>query len=270
VNDADCVQFLQWALPKLGLRWAGFRRVRRQVCRRIDARCRGLGLDGVRAYRDYLADRPAEWRELDHLCRVTISRFGRDRGIWSSLVDEILPALAAAAQARGSLSAWSAGCGAGEEPYSLAIAWHFAVAPRWPRLALDVVATDVDDNQLARAARACYPRGALRELPDPWRDAAFEPGPGVDCLRAPFRAPVRFERHDVRTPPPPGGPFDLVLCRNLAFTYLAEPAQRAAAASFRSVLRDHGVLVVGVHERLPDGAPRFSPRARSVYEAVGP
>src|SRR5215216_6406427 len=33
--DQGCVDFLQWALPRLGLRWAGFRKGRRHVCRRI-------------------------------------------------------------------------------------------------------------------------------------------------------------------------------------------------------------------------------------------
>jgi chemotaxis protein methyltransferase CheR len=36
-ND-DCVAFLQWALPRLALNWPGFRRVRRQVCRRLQQR----------------------------------------------------------------------------------------------------------------------------------------------------------------------------------------------------------------------------------------
>jgi hypothetical protein len=42
-RDAE-VEFLQWALPRLGLRWAGFRRVRRQVCRRLRRRVEALGL----------------------------------------------------------------------------------------------------------------------------------------------------------------------------------------------------------------------------------
>jgi chemotaxis methyl-accepting protein methylase len=36
VTDRDCVDFLRWALPQIGLRWEGFRKVRRQVCRRFD------------------------------------------------------------------------------------------------------------------------------------------------------------------------------------------------------------------------------------------
>jgi chemotaxis protein methyltransferase CheR len=266
--DAACVSFLQWALPHLHLRWLGFRRVRRQVCRRIDRRRVTLGLADLAAYRAYLDDHPDEWRELDRLCRVTISRFARDRGIWTVLVEAVLPRLAQAAsgEGRAALHVWSAGCGAGEEPYTLAIAWKLEVAARWPGLALDVLATDVDDNQLARAAAARFPTGTLRELPDAWRRDAFEVCDGEQCLRESFRAPVQFVHHDVRTAAPPGV-FDLVLCRNLAFTYLDESVQRAVAASFRRVMRVGSALVVGVHEQLPEGCAGFAPAARSVYVA---
>ncbi|MEJ2131640.1 MAG: chemotaxis protein CheR, partial [Gammaproteobacteria bacterium] len=35
MNASECVEFLRWALPRLAMRPAGFRKVRRQVCRRI-------------------------------------------------------------------------------------------------------------------------------------------------------------------------------------------------------------------------------------------
>jgi chemotaxis protein methyltransferase CheR len=54
------VAFLQWARPRLGMRWAGFRKVRRQVCKRIAARIRELGLAGFDAYRRRL-DADDEW-----------------------------------------------------------------------------------------------------------------------------------------------------------------------------------------------------------------
>ena len=34
----DSLRLLDWALPRLGLRWRGFKNLRRQVCRRIVAR----------------------------------------------------------------------------------------------------------------------------------------------------------------------------------------------------------------------------------------
>ena len=39
------------------------------------------------------------------------------------------------------LRCWSAGCGSGEEPYSLALLWTFHVGPAFPGLSLVVVAT---------------------------------------------------------------------------------------------------------------------------------
>ncbi len=54
MTDEDCVAFLQWALPRLRLRWEGFRKPRRQVCRRIRARAGELGIIpgsmGARSY----------------------------------------------------------------------------------------------------------------------------------------------------------------------------------------------------------------------------
>ena len=100
MNDLDCVQFLQWALPMMRMRWPGFRKVRRQVCKRVDRRLRRLGLVDVTAYRAYLDDHPDEWSQLDQLCRIPISRFYRDRGVFDLLRDDVLPSLAAAARAR--------------------------------------------------------------------------------------------------------------------------------------------------------------------------
>src|SRR6185295_20147796 len=120
-----CVELLQWALPRLGKRWQGFRNVRGQVCKRIARRARELGLADLEAYRAHLEAHDDEWPVLDALCRVTISRFYRDRAVFDRLRLEILPAFAERAAARGEsvVRAWSAGCASGEEPYTLAMIW---------------------------------------------------------------------------------------------------------------------------------------------------
>ena len=79
LTDRQCVEFLQWALPQLGLRWAGFRKVRGQVRKRIVRRLRELELTHIAEYRPYLAEHPAEWTVLDACLRISISRFYRDR-----------------------------------------------------------------------------------------------------------------------------------------------------------------------------------------------
>ncbi len=128
VKDADCTEFLQWALPRLGMRWPGFRRVRGQVCKRLRRRMAELGLRDLADYRALLETHPEEWTRLDGLCRISISRFYRDQGVWRTLEREILPRLADRARARGEtrLRIWSAGCASGEEPYTLALLFAFS------------------------------------------------------------------------------------------------------------------------------------------------
>ncbi len=254
MEDTACVAFLQWALPRLGLRWAGFRRVRRQVGKRIDRRLRALGLADVAAYRAHLETCAEEWRVLDGLCRIPISRFWRDRGVFVHLGEVVLPDLARAAADRGEgrLRCWSAGCASGEEPYSLAIAWVLAAAVRSPPVAFEVVATDADEHLLERARAARYGAGSLKELPPAWRETAFTPSGADFVLRAGLRDHVALLRQDIREEAPPGR-FDLVLCRNLAFTYFDEPVQRAVVRRIADALVAGGALVVGAHERLPAG-----------------
>ena len=79
IADAEGVQFLQWCLPRLRLRWLGFRKVRRQVYKRILRRLKELGFSGVDEYRSYLEGHPAEWAVLEALCWISISRFYRDK-----------------------------------------------------------------------------------------------------------------------------------------------------------------------------------------------
>src|SRR5689334_13604160 len=94
MHDLGCAAFLQWALPRLELQWAGFRKVRTQVCKRLKRRIRQLGLPGFTAYRIRLESDPGEWRTLDDCCRITISRFFRDKQVFELLSERVLPDIA--------------------------------------------------------------------------------------------------------------------------------------------------------------------------------
>ena len=116
----DWAALLQWALPRLDLAWPGFRKVRGQVCKRVRRRMKRLGLADFDAYRARLEADPKEWRVLDGFCRITISRFFRDRGAFEVLRRVVLPEIArrSAAEQRPA-RIWSAGCASGEEPYTV-------------------------------------------------------------------------------------------------------------------------------------------------------
>ena len=262
VTDGECVELLQWALPRLRMRWAGFRKVRRQVCRRIERRLLDLGLSDVAAYRAYLEATPEEWQALDALCHVTISRFYRDRGVFEFLERSVLPELAAESSARGAaVEAWSAGCASGEEPYTLVLVWEYAVRSLFPAVGLHVLATDADETMIRRARAASYGESSLRELPELWRSRGFVRRGGRCHLRPRFRQPVTIERHDVRDSIQ-GGPYDLIL----SFRFLHRPLLK----SIKEHLKPGGSLLLETFTTLHrdrHGRPRSDEHILQLGEA---
>lgn len=269
MSDPDCVTFLQWALPRLELHWPGFRRVHRQVCRRVARRARALGLYEMAEYRAYLEAHKGEWRTLATLCTVSISRFWRDRAVFDCLAEHVLPELARSAIERGAdaLEAWSAGCASGEEPYSLALLWHVRVGPRFPGLALRVLGSDIDPVLIGRARVGCYPPSSLKAVPEDLR-SAFEARDRSRCLAEAVRRYVAFVQQDLCAETPPRR-FDLVLCRNLAFTYFAPELAARTLADLATRLRPGAALVIGLHEKLPAEAQSITPwpGCRAVYRS---
>jgi len=252
MKDTDCVRFLQWALPRLWMRWPGFRKVRGGVCKRIERRIRALHLRDIDAYRQFLEANPEEWKTLDALCRVSISRFYRDRSLFDRLKDKILPEIAEKVIAAGEseIRIWCAGCASGEEPYTLAIIWRLALFEKFPALQFQIIATDTDLHILARAEAAVYRPSSLKELPEGWLDLAFDSEGKTFRLKDTFREGVIFHLQDIREDAPEGS-FHLILCRNLVFTYFDEERQREVLRRIQERLRPGGELLIGVHEELP-------------------
>ncbi len=260
MRDASCVEFLKWALPQVGLAWLGFRRVHRQVCKRVGKRLGELRLPDSGAYREYLQRNPSEWDRFAAFCRIPISRFFRDRAVFDCLGSEILPALANRATAEGTtvLRCWSAGCAAGEEPYSLSVLWNCELAARFPSLSIDVLATDADEHQLERARAGLYRGSSLQEVPEPWRKTAFERRGQLYRLKDEFRGPVAFEQQDLFRSLPAGA-FGLVLCRNVAFTYFSNERRVELLPRLCAALKPGGALVIGIRERLPADTDQLVP-----------
>ena len=254
---SDCTAFLQWALPQLELHWPGFRRVRRQVCKRLAQRLRELGLGNFADYRARLEADPTEWRVLDECCHITISRFFRERSVFEILRTRVLPEIAARAEREGrNALIWSAGCASGEEPYTIKILWDLEVTKAGPAVALTMIASDVDTAMLARAREGCFRLTSLHELPAPLVEQAFERTGPLYCVKSKHRQGIDFLDQDLRSEMPRHR-FDLILCRYVAFTYFAAPLQRKVMAGMLERLRLNGFFVIGAKERLPGVVPEL-------------
>ena len=174
-SHEDCIAFLKWYLPRVGLHWPGYSRVHRLVCKRLNRRMAELGMTQFAQYRPWLAEHPDELARIDAMCRIPISRFYRDRVVFQAIGATVLPAAAeeATRSGAGSVRCWSAGCASGEEPFTMLLVWHFQVARDWPQLGLQLLATDADEVAISRARAACYAPSSLKDVsvfplaPDP-------------------------------------------------------------------------------------------------------
>jgi len=253
MRDADCIAFLQWALPRMKMRWPGFRKVRRQVCKRIARRMKELDHETVDQYRDRLVDGEDEWLVLDAACRITISRFYRDKHVFDVLADSVLPAIFQRALKEGRpVRCWCAGCASGEEAYTLTLVWDILIRPAFPGVDFDIIGTDADPVMISRAEKACYEPGSLKDMPPEWLDRAFDKSDDEFCVAARYRRRVTILSQDIRDEMPEG-PFDLVLCRNLVLTYFDTSLKGEILKQITARLWPGGYIVIGAHEKLPEG-----------------
>ena len=198
---------------------------------------------------------------LDKLCRVTISRFCRDRLVFDALGAIILPHAAEKAHARGNeVRCWSAGCASGEEVYSLKIVWEQIAKAKSPGASMSILGTDIDETVLRRARTGCYERSTLREIQPEWLDVCFERKGDLYCIKHELRADIKFRMQDVRNTLP-DGMFDIILCRNLVFTYFEPELRQDVLRRISTRLRSGGFVVIGAHEELPNATDSFSPLA---------
>lgn len=228
------------------------------IRRRIGARMRARGVHSYDAYAALLRRDPVESQRLLDALTIHVSRFYRNPETWDAIAAGVMPELWRARA--GALRCWSAGCAAGEEPYTLAILLHERA--RREQLATPpgiIDATDYDGSSLERAAQGSYPREAVKDLPLPLARRYFD-GDDPVVLAPEVRRVVRLARHDLTGDPPPAPPYDLVLCRNVTI-YFDSRTQERIASLLTDALAPGGYLVLGKVETI-----RGEARARLVLE----
>lgn len=267
IHDDDCIRFMQKLLPELGYRWKGFRKVRKQVCKRIRHRLRELELPDLNSYHEYLETHREEEKVLDSLCNITISRFYRDKHVFDRLHSEILPLIAEkkSENQQKQVRCWSVGCCSGEEPYSLQILWKLGVMPQLATaIPFRITASDRDAFLIERAKKGTYPAGSLKDMPREWKARAFvNQDPGFQIKKL-FQKDIQFVEQDIRMDMPEGE-FELILCRNLVFTYFQEYLQLEIFHRMMTRLIPGGFFIIGIHESLPEGQDILIPFGKCIY-----
>ncbi|MDG5815154.1 CheR family methyltransferase [Chitinispirillales bacterium ANBcel5] len=255
----DCTSFLQWCLPKLEMRYEGFRKVRKRPCKKLRRRAQYLGLKSLNEYQKYLEENHQEWESVDQALRIFITRFYRDKGTFDYIARFVLPSL----RLNQTLRVLSLGCAAGQEPYTVAMLLD-TCCPKNNGADTAIIATDSDSGQLERAKKGQFYQSEIKELPPELKASYFqkEIKPQTYTLSETIKKRVTFMNQDVRKELPEGH-FHLILCRNLVFTYFSEDLQITIGSKIVSKLTPGGYLILGSHERVPEKVQNLALYERS-------
>lgn len=204
---------------------------------------------GCAAYLEYLRHAPNR-DELARLARdLTIGEtyFLRHAEQFQALTELVLPEYAARAVALP-VGILSAGCSSGEEAYSIAM----MLRERFPQLASDITAFDLNPAVLEKAGRGIYGKWALRACSDATRAHWFKKSGDNVELDPEIRAMVRFEERNLAESAPGfwlEARFDVIFCRNVLMYFSPAQAQ-AAVARMAYALAPGGYLFLGHAETL--------------------
>ena len=204
--------------------------------------------------------RPSDDRSA-HRHPSKVNELMGDKDLFATLRETILPELIMAARKRGNeLRIWSAGCGTGEEAYSVALLIAELLGDALEHFTIRVFATDPDSHAIAFARHGVYPAAAIEGLsPELGRRHFFEADGSVQVSKL-VRGLTVFGVHDLvqRAPFPR---IDMVICRDVLGDLTSEHQKRALKL-FAFSMRDEGYLVLGKTEATSPPAELFSPRDR--------
>ena len=259
----DDAQFRK-LIDYLGYSWAGYRKVRKGVKKRIRRHMQRLGCRDITAYLNRLENQADSRNECELLMTVSISRFFRDQRLWQMLENQWLPDIIA--RNRLQIDVWSAGCACGEEVYSFRIIWE-RLKTRFESLpALKILATDRNPQNIGRARSGIYNRSSLREVAADVRTGFFDSRKGSTqfVIKEELKSDIHWEIRHLLTEPSVSG-CSIIFLRNNILTYYRQDTQITALSPIINCLIPGGLFIIGCHETLPLKIEELIPMAECPY-----
>ncbi len=242
-------------LDELGYSWEGYRRVRKGVMKRLTNHMHRLDIRSADGYLDRVRSEPEIRREVRLLLTVSISRFFRDRPLWAFIQETVIPHMIWGNPPL--VRAWSAGCALGQEAYSFKMVWLLYQEERGPLPPLSLMATDINEDYLNRAARGIYEKRVLRDVPEAHRKKFFVRHPDHYGASEALKENIAWRVHDLCGEEPAAHGFDLIFMRNNILTYLNKEQQRAPVEKVINALAPGGFLIIGDREHISDDDGRL-------------
>ncbi len=244
--------------------------------RRVERRMAlaGLKTDAMELYFAMLQTDPAEMDELANNLLINVTSFFRNPKVFEFLSASVIPDLLRDHPVGQPLRIWIAGCSTGEETYSLSMLLIEAIeklakSGAGRGIKLQVFASDVDQDAIARAREGQYPASIEDEISQARLERFFCKNEQGYRVLPELRSIVVFTVQDVLADPP-FSRLDMISCRNLMI-YLQPEAQAKVISLFDFALREGGILLLGNSETVGGSEGKFEVvgKAERVYRHIG-
>jgi chemotaxis protein methyltransferase CheR len=220
-----------------------------------------------KSFADYLAllerGDKSEWEKFVNSLTTNLTSFFREPHHFPILAEHLKKL-----QGRSPIKIWCSAASTGEEPYSIAMtvveAFNSFNTP------VSIVASDLDTNVLATAAKGVYPRDRVDKISSERLSRFFIKGTGVQegefVVKPELRRLITFQRLNLLEPNwSVRGPLDALFCRNVMI-YFDKPTQYKILARFTPLMSDNGLLFAGHSESFLHAADLFRSQGKTVYE----
>ncbi len=235
------------------------------VYSRLARRLRATGIQSFSIYLDMLEREinSPEWESFTNALTTNLTSFFREEHHFPVLAEHVK-------KKSGPVRIWCSASSTGEEPYSIAMTVCEAFGTLKPNV--KIIATDIDTNVLATAARGVYNLDRIEKMAPEKVKKFFLRGRGSNegtaRVRPELRELISFEQLnllDARWAIE--GDFDVIFCRNVMI-YFDKPTQANILRKFVPLLKPDGLLIAGHSENFVYVSDDFKLQGKTVYVLV--
>ncbi len=217
----------------------------KQMKRRITSLVEKYGFSAYMSFFEEIKVNKELYNLFINYLTINVSEFFRNPLQWSLFEKKIIPELLRNKKNISEIKLWSSACSTGDEPYTLVM----LLSRYAPLEKIKILATDIDNEAMAKAKAGLYPSRSLKELPDEFLKKYFIKKDNDQYeISEQIRRCVTFKQLNLLRDPYPRD-MDVILCRNVLI-YFTDEAKDYIFEEFSKAMVPQGVLFIGSTEQI--------------------
>ncbi|SDW30571.1 chemotaxis protein methyltransferase CheR [Paenibacillus sp. CF384] len=240
MEDKDFTLFIKKIKDKTAIDLSQYKEA--QMKRRLTTLRQKYGFNTFAAYWDGLEKDKKLMNEFLDRMTINVSEFWRNPSRWEAMEKKFLPEIV---KSNPRAKIWSAACSTGEEPYTLSM----ILAELGAQDKSSILATDLDNLVLQKAAQGIYQDRSIREVPRTYMNKYFtKHDEDHVAVVNQLKRNITFKQQNLLHDTFDTG-FDVIVCRNVMI-YFTEEAKHLLYHKFSKALKPGGLLFVGSTEQI--------------------